>query len=48
MEYRVTRHQIKRTLTSACVLLPHELLIQYFGVPESKSGVQRVKSRWSV
>jgi hypothetical protein len=42
------RGQIGRTLASAYVLHPHELLIQYFRVPELESRVQRVKFRWDV
>jgi hypothetical protein len=35
-----TRHQITRTLASTYVLHPRELLVQYFGGPEYKSGGQ--------
>jgi hypothetical protein len=35
-----TRRQITRTLVSTYVLRPRELLVQYFGGPEYKSGGQ--------
>jgi hypothetical protein len=40
-----TRHQITRTLASTYVLHPRELLVQYFGGPEYKSGVNGVEGR---
>jgi hypothetical protein len=39
-------HQITRTLASTYVLHPHKLFVQYFRVPEKKSGVKGVKFRW--
>jgi hypothetical protein len=41
-----TRCQITRTLASTYVLHPCELLVQYFGGLEYKSGVKGVKDGW--